>query len=70
MLIASTTPHAAHRCYRFIISANSESAVISSLQARMGDIDTDPATVIGILNPDIDPSVAGAVLDLARINIA
>jgi hypothetical protein len=70
MLIASATPHAAHRCYRFIISANSESAVVSSLRARVSDVDTDPATVIGIFNPDIDPSVAGTVLDFAGINIA
>ena len=70
MLIASATPHAAHRRDRFIISANGKTAVISSLQACVGDVDTDPATVIGIINPDIDPSVACAVLDLTRINIA
>jgi hypothetical protein len=70
MLIASATPHAAHRCYRLVISTNSEPAVVSSLQAGVGDVDTDPPTVIGIFNPDIDPSVAGTVLDFAGINIA
>jgi hypothetical protein len=70
MLFASATPHAAYRCDRFIISANSEPAVVSSLQASVADVEADPATVIGIFNPDIDPGVTGAVLDLAGINIA
>jgi hypothetical protein len=35
----------------------------------MRDINADPASVASLFNPDIDPSVTGAMLYIARIKI-
>jgi hypothetical protein len=36
----------------------------------MRDINADPASVASLFNPDIDPCMTGAVLYIARIDIA
>jgi hypothetical protein len=36
----------------------------------MCHINADPASIVGLFHPDVDPRVTGAVLYIARIKIA
>src|SRR5471032_272093 len=67
---AAAAPHAADRRRRVIVAADGEAAVGVRHQPRVRHVDADPARVIAVLGPRVDPGVAGRVAAGFGIDVA